>query len=102
MARAKHVTTSDGKHYGYRFHCPGCDEHHVITTTPYPGGWTFDGDVDRPTFSPSVHVHPRWPPTAASSRRFGATRSCRAGRIQFLGDSTHALAGQTVDLPEVE
>jgi hypothetical protein len=22
------------------------------------------------------------------------------GRIQFLGDCTHALAGQTVDLPE--
>ena len=24
------------------------------------------------------------------------------GRIQFLADSNHALAGQTVDLPEVE
>jgi hypothetical protein len=24
------------------------------------------------------------------------------GRIQFLSDSTHALAGQTVDLPEIQ
>jgi hypothetical protein len=24
------------------------------------------------------------------------------GRIQFLTDSNHALAGQTVDLPDVE
>jgi hypothetical protein len=24
------------------------------------------------------------------------------GRIQFLGDCTHALAGQTVDLPDWE
>jgi hypothetical protein len=26
----------------------------------------------------------------------------RPGRIQFLGDCTHALAGQTVDLPEIQ
>jgi len=25
----------------------------------------------------------------------------RDGKIQFLGDCTHALAGQTVDLPEL-
>ena len=24
----------------------------------------------------------------------------RSGRIEFLSDSTHALAGQTVDLPD--
>ena len=24
------------------------------------------------------------------------------GKIQFLGDCTHALAGQTVDLPDME
>ena len=30
--------------------------------------------------------------------RFGETD----GRIQFLGDCTHHLAGQTVDLPDFE
>ncbi len=26
----------------------------------------------------------------------------RDGRIEFLGDCTHKLAGQTIELPEVE
>jgi hypothetical protein len=98
----KHVVTSDGSHYGYRFHCPGCDEEHIITTLPYPGGWTFNGDEACPTFSPSIHVYPsaRWDGT----RRVETPR-CHSfvtgGRIEFLGDCTHALAGKTVPLPEI-
>lgn len=36
----------------------------------------------------------------------GKTHVChsfiRDGRIEFLSDCTHALAGQTVDLPDIE
>ena len=31
----------------------------------------------------------------------GETHHIRAGRMQFLGDCTHALAGQTIDLPDL-
>ena len=54
-------------------------------------GWQFNGDVERPTFTPSV------------LERYGDSEVnhyfVTDGRIQFLADCTHELAGQTVDLP---
>lgn len=78
--------------------CPGCKASHCFEA----GRWTFDGNMESPTFSPSlitiVNSHdreghdPEYP-----------TERChlfvRAGRIQFLSDCTHSLAGETVDLP---
>lgn len=94
------------------FWCPGCDEVHGIT---YAGNalWTWNGDFERPTFSPSILVRGnQWPkdeypeyykPTHATVAP-GDDTVCHSfvtdGRIQFLADSTHHLAGQTVDLPE--
>lgn len=59
--------------------------------------WTWNGSVDSPTVRPSVltrggdvdgeHVCHSW---------------INDGRVQFLGDSSHALAGQTVDLLDVD
>lgn len=83
------------------FRCPGCDENHVITVDP-PAGysgprWTWNRDAERPTFSPSILVTVRDPDGEIPDE------TCHSfvtdGRIQFLGDCTHALAGQTVDLP---
>ena len=102
MTVLKHVTTHDGAHYGYRFHCPGCDEEHVITTKPYQNGWDFDGNELAPTFSPSILVYPshKW-----DGEKRVETPRChsfvRGGRIEFLGDCTHSLAGKTVPLPEL-
>lgn len=134
--------------------CPGCDSLHPFTiesngklnrgTT-----WSWDGDLERPTFSPSllcyssVHLcegehppvvcqNPDCPRTGHSlgavidgvllwkfpggfpddaervrghqtphprDPAFGNCHSfLRAGRWEFLSDSAHALAGQTVDM----
>lgn len=81
--------------------------------------WTYNGNPDKPTFSPSVlvrtghYVSDRkstddcWCDYNAEHPDDPAPFTCvichsfvRDGRIQFLGDCTHALAGQTVDLPE--
>jgi hypothetical protein len=89
--------------------CPGCSEAHMLTTNP--AGWTFNGDYDAPTFSPSVKVtgNERITEGEHAVLMAGGTvtprpRCCHsfivAGRIQFLPDSTHTLAGQTVELPE--
>lgn len=76
-------------------HCPGCGRAHVIDTPR----WVFNGDYERPTFQPSVNV------SLDAEDGIPAYR-CHSfitdGRIQFLGDCTHALAGQTVELPEWE
>jgi hypothetical protein len=97
------------------FDCPGCGFLHQVNVagsgTPV---WGWNGSTDRPTFTPSVLVTGVQQLTeeeyAAYLRGEGlpAPRpfTCHSfvtdGRIQFLGDCTHALAGQTVDLPEVE
>ncbi len=103
MARVNHLTVGS-LHYGYSFHCPGCLEPHVIPTKPADRGWDFTGDEDRPTFTPSILVHPHG--VLLADGTVGQTPRChsfvRDGRIEFLSDSTHALAGQTVDLPEVK
>jgi hypothetical protein len=87
---------------GFIHWCPGCDEAHHV---PVSGrvAWTFDGNVEAPTFSPSVchrwgsYADPKWVDEDA-----GDSGIChyfiRAGKIAFCSDSTHHLAGQTVPM----
>ena len=67
---------------------------HVIYTRPdvQPNGhfWTFDGNEESPTFAPSINIVGR------------CHYHIRAGRIEFCGDSKHALAGKTVNLPDLK
>lgn len=100
----------NGSAPGRRVHfwCPACEDVHAVTVD-IPNGWTWNGDLDRPTFDPSVKVTGvQWPPdmgfhkpkhTAAAGEPIVCHSFVRAGRIQFLNDCTHELAGQTVDLP---
>lgn len=142
--------------------CPGCDHLHPFTIEAPPGPtgerlnsgttWEWNGDLDRPTFSPSLLVytsvrlceHTYWVcPTedggeceqtahligyrlpdgsviapkvhhpvpegavkallhddcAEEQHRWGNCHSfLREGRWEFLSDSGHHLAGQTVDM----
>lgn len=73
----------------WMFHCPGCKCAHQID-----GRWTFNGDAVKPTIGGSIHVH-----AVEGIGRPNCHSFVADGRIQFLSDSTHALAGQTVDLP---
>ncbi len=85
--------TSDGL---WMFECPGCGNAHGVTDS-----WKFNGNQDRPTFSPSVLV--RGVKDAASDPTPTVCHSfVRDGQIQFLGDCTHSLAGKTVDLPDFD
>lgn len=102
----------DTKGNGLMFWCPGCDGPHQIQHGAGAGPrWGWNGSVDKPTFTPSVlvqHDHwvPHYVPGAPKVAQTNVTDICHSfvtdGRIQFLGDCTHALAGQTVDLPDWE
>jgi hypothetical protein len=95
---------------GYHFWCPGCDEAHMIKTSP--SGWGFNDSGDAPTFTPSVLVSGVAHLTNAQEEAYRRGEPlppavpfvCHSfvtdGRIQFLSDCTHALAGQTVPLPD--
>ncbi|WP_262504356.1 DUF6527 family protein [Sphingobium sp. KCTC 72723] len=87
------------------FHCPGCDSHHVCSVTG-PSPWQWNGSLDRPTLSPSVLITYNGA-DAGQDRGDGKNAPpavCHSfvvdGRIQFLSDCTHDLAGQTVELPD--
>ena len=118
MARAKIVVDGDGRFYGVRFNCPGCAADKgqswagtVLSVDWTPPGyersplvknrevWEFNGDLDRPTFAPSILSHTTWGP---ERRPICCHSYVRDGRIQFLHDCTHPLAGQTLDLPEIQ
>lgn len=97
--RAKPVKHDDGSPYGIRWDCPGCGNPHVVPTTG-PTAWGFNGDFDRPTLTPSILIYGH-----LATERCAAVPRChsfvRDGRIEFLGDCTHTLAGTTVDMPDL-
>lgn len=90
---------------GIAFWCPGCNEAHAIRTEG-PGGefnraqWQWDGNINAPTISPSILVQAEWGPEAAGPPKRICHSFVRVGMIEFLGDCTHALKGQTVPLPD--
>lgn len=94
---------------GHSHWCPGCEGMHLI-----PDTWTFDGKADLPTFSPSVKitgkqrvvVNGEWTGGWVRDAEGKAVDYCchyvlTAGQLNFCTDSTHALAGKTVPLPEL-
>lgn len=86
----------DGEHEeSYIFHCPGCKCGHQVFVRGGPGPrWEFNGDMERPTITPSYVIEMRAPFLRCHS-------FIRNGQIQFLNDSTHELKGKTVELPSV-
>jgi hypothetical protein len=78
----------------YVFHCPGCGYSHPFeVNVPGGAGWTWNRLLDKPTFMPSLLVAKDVPEARCHS-------FVTDGRIQFLPDCYHKLAGQTVDLPD--
>lgn len=81
----------EGNATQYLFWCPGCECCHFLETKP--GGWVWNGDMVKPSASPSLLVR---------SQNIGVETRChffvRGGQLQFLGDCSHDLAGETVDM----
>ena len=85
--------------------CPACEEVHAFAIDhPNSHGaiWTWDGNVENPTFSPSMnivinpvghkHHNPEYPSEVCHY-------FLQNGVIQYLADCTHALKNQRVILP---
>lgn len=106
------ATNNNGDHLGYMIFCPACQEHHL-----FDGRWTFDGDEENPTFRPSMLIRSGhyadkykqdmcWCTYNAQNPDKEAPFVCSVchsfvtnGKIEFLSDCTHSLAGKTVELP---
>ena len=71
----------------YVFWCIGCRCHHSFEVPR----WNFNGNLQQPTFSPSLLVDGDKP-------QYRCHLFMADGKIQYLSDSHHKLAGQTVDM----
>lgn len=87
----------------YLIYCIGCGHHHGIwVDKPNDNGarWTFDGNMENPTFSPSLLYQIEF--TNNIKPKYICHSFIRAGKIQYLNDCTHKYAGQTIDLPDLD
>ena len=73
----------DGKKI-YTFYCPGCKHSHMFNEQ-----WNFSGDINAPTFSPSLDDTGR------------CHLYVKNGKIEYLSDCTHEYAGKTVEMEDV-
>ena len=97
VVRVRPHTDDQGVVAGYVFHCPGCEHGHIFYTSGNVT-WKFNGNVDNPTFSPSLlntcesHPNPKW-------------RRCHLfltdGKLRFCADCSHDYAGKTYELPDM-
>jgi|ERR1017187_10157113 hypothetical protein len=95
---------------GYIHWCPGCKETHRL-----PDAWSFNGDLDRPTFKPSFKHTGKQAITDEFGEWTGEYRRDAAGValdgcchyiltdgvLDFQRDCHHALAGTKVPLPDL-
>lgn len=124
MAKVRRINDQEGGFAAVYFKCPGCKRSHHLYTQHTPPAlvgprWTFNDDFESPTLSPSILARGYQPspegermmdagePLPSGMDRYpGADYVChsfvRNGQIEFLGDCTHELAGQTVTLPDVD
>ena len=110
---AEHVKLRGDRLYLW---CPGCRDVHFVNGAPHPDGWTWNGDLERPTISPSILVRYRhWePPVTAENleqwkrepwEQHQVDRVChsfvRDGVWEYLADSTHEYAGLNIPMANV-
>jgi len=98
---------------GLAFWCPGCQQLHVVWVGAGRGPrWEWNGDVNKPTFGPSVKVTHRHPkgysnehPAPVGYKGEYVNDVCHffviAGEIQYCADSDHWLKGRNVELPDL-
>lgn len=89
------------------FHCPACDQMHFYRTKEFefPGPkWDFNGNVENPTFSPSLLVLTNAPRNEEEKINRVEYTQCHLfitnGQILYCTDCPHELAGQSIPLPD--
>ena len=116
VAALRHIVDGDLTYDSLMFWCPGC-EYPDEDGEPQEGAhmlpvnsavktpqWTWNGSLEAPTLSPSIltrqeHKRRRVDGVSTDVGLFVCHSFMVDGQMQFLGDCTHALAGQTVPLP---
>lgn len=104
------------------FWCPGCQQGHTVSIDKGDGHpcWGYNGNPESPTFTPSIllrtgHYASHWvggmgcwctyakdhPEDEDPFKCVVCHSFVTDGMIQYLGDCTHELAGQTIPMPDL-
>lgn len=84
------------------FVCPGCISLHPgssglhmlpVNTDKKKPSWTWDENLEKPTLNPSI--------LTGKDTELICHSFLRGGIFEFLGDSTHAMAGRHVPMPDL-
>ncbi len=88
---AKVANFGDDENPAWMFYCPGCDVSHCFDKR-----WTFNGDVEKPTFTPSLLIDKLTKnDTQARCHSFVTD-----GQIRYLSDCEHGMKGKTITIPD--
>jgi hypothetical protein len=90
IARIKNEHSPEG-HEQVAFFCPGCESHHFVNVGKGSPSHKWNGDVEKPTFSPSL--------LSPEQRNKRCHAFVTNGQIKFLSDCEHEYAGETHQLP---
>jgi len=80
---------------GYMFYCPGCEHYHIYYTKNHKLCWKFNGDLEKPTFTPSLLT---WQDAKGDRPASRCHLFVTDGKIVYCGDCTHKYAGKTIDM----
>ena len=89
------LTSEDESQIDMMFYCPGCKCNHSYRIKGKDPVWSWNGDTDKPTFSPSLMV---W----RSRPEIRCHLYVENGMIRYLGDCHHELASKTVPMEDVD
>lgn len=106
VALLHNVIDGDKRYPALWFWCPGCETvdeegkrrgglHSLpVNTDVTSPSWAWDGDLERPTISPSILTRINWP-----EKEFVCHSFLRSGVFEFLSDCTHQYANQNIPIP---
>lgn len=100
------IKNNDITYQALYFVCPGCEAMdggsgaHLlpVNTEEKKPSWTWDGNLDAPTLSPSILTHYEYGEKKQQRRCHSFLRN---GIFEFLSDCTHELKNQHVPIPDM-
>jgi len=103
MSVRRHKILGEGKPgESFWFWCPGCKTNHRFVTKLAEGEtgpcWSFDGNLEAPTFSPSLLYNRDGGDPAKGVHR--CHLFLRKGMVEYLPDCTHEYAGKTIPVQD--
>lgn len=79
------------------FYCVGCKHQHTIMVDDNNTGWSFNGNFEKPTFTPSLL---NTVPELEGNPKKVCHLFVTDGKLIYQSDCTHEFANRTVDMKD--